>query len=200
MQDERNIKINRLKGEAIIPYILDLAHLRIEVFKEYPYLYAGHLEYEEKYLQVYVNSPESVMVAAFDQDKIVGASTALPMHAASPASQAPFIAKNIDINGIFYFGESVLLPEYRGKKIYRHFFHEREAAALAQGFQTTAFCAVDRSTDDPRRPASYEPLDAVWKHFGYEKHPELCSYYDWTEIGNTDETTQTLTYWLKKIS
>ena len=105
----------------------------------------------------------------------------------------------MNLNEIFYFGESVLLPAYRGQKLYRHFFQEREAAALAQGFHTTVFCAIDRAPDDPRRPANYQPLDEVWKHFGYQKQADLVAYYEWAEIGEEHETAKPLTFWMKQI-
>ena len=40
------LKIIRLKGQEIVPYIADLAQLRIEIFRDYPYLYLGDLEKE----------------------------------------------------------------------------------------------------------------------------------------------------------
>ena len=72
-------QIIRLKGSAIIPYIPDLARLRIDIFQHYPYLYAGDLTYETQYLQTYVDCPESFMVIVLDGEKVIGASTAIPL-------------------------------------------------------------------------------------------------------------------------
>jgi hypothetical protein len=47
--------------------------------------------------------------------------------------KAPFIAAGGNVDHIFYFGESVLLPQFRGMGIGHHFFDEREAAARAAG-------------------------------------------------------------------
>ena len=68
-----------LRGEAAKPFIPSLAALRIQVFREYPYLYEGDLSYEEKYLQDYSRIPDSVVVLALDGERVVGASTALPL-------------------------------------------------------------------------------------------------------------------------
>ena len=43
-------KVVKVKGKEILPYIEALGKLRIEIFKEFPYLYAGDMEYERKYL------------------------------------------------------------------------------------------------------------------------------------------------------
>ncbi|MES2218426.1 MAG: GNAT family N-acetyltransferase [Pseudomonadota bacterium] len=193
------LQIQRLKGEAIVPYIMDLAKLRIEIFKSYPYLYVGNLEYEKKYLQTYVSCPESVMVLVTDNNQVVGASTAIPLQFEGEATKKPFIESDMSLDKIFYLGESVLLPAYRGRNIYKHFFQEREAAAKEYGSEITTFCAVERPADDTRRPVDFKPLDASWTHFGYTKHPELCAYYEWREIGEPTISAKPLIFWIKHL-
>jgi len=63
--------IHHLKGKEILPYLTELAHLRMTVFKEYPYLYEGDLAYEEKYLQTYADCNESIMVLAINTRALV---------------------------------------------------------------------------------------------------------------------------------
>lgn len=45
-----NISISVLTGIQVTQYIEAEARLRIAIFKEYPYLYDGNLEYEMRYL------------------------------------------------------------------------------------------------------------------------------------------------------
>ncbi len=195
----QHFQIKRFKGKEILPFISDLAKLRIEVFKEYPYLYVGNMEYETEYLNTYTSCPESVMALVYINNKVVGVSTAIPLEFETAECKQPLIEHAKDIKKIFYLGESVLLPQYRGHNIYRHFFHERETAAQEYGSKITAFCAVERDPHDPRRPKEYMPLDNVWRHFGYEKHPELCAYYEWKEIGEKTESKKPLIFWLKNL-
>ncbi|HBF93820.1 MAG TPA: GNAT family N-acetyltransferase, partial [Marinobacter adhaerens] len=42
------VSIRRLSGDQIKPYLDDLARLRIEVFRHFPYLYDGDMDYERK--------------------------------------------------------------------------------------------------------------------------------------------------------
>lgn len=193
------LEIVRLKGQEILPYIPDIAKLRIEVFNEYPYLYIGNLEYETKYLQVYAVCPESIIVLVRNKDQIVGVSTAIPLEFETSEFKKPFLDHRMEIQKIFYLGESVLLKPYRGQKVYRQFFQEREAAARDYGCKTTAFCGVERSDDDPRRPKDFTPLDKVWQHFGYVKHPELYVHFEWPEVGEQMVTRKQLTFWLKTL-
>lgn len=194
-----DVKISRVKGKGILPYIHDLANLRISILKDYPYLYQGDLEYERNYLSTYTNSAECVMIIAKDGDKIIGASTAIPLEFEVQEFRQPFIDANMNIKDIFYFGESVLDKRYRGKGIYHHFFKDREAAAREYGSHISAFCAVERPLDDPRRPQDYRPLDPIWTRYGYTKHPELATTFDWLEVGETQQSTNPMTFWLKNL-
>lgn len=193
------LTLKRLQGSEIIPYLLELANLRITVFRDYPYLYMGNLEYEKKYLTTYSNCQDFVLILVFDQNKIVGASTALPLKNEPEHAQKPFRDAHININDIFYLGESVLLREYRGQKIYPKLFAEREAAAKEQGYKITAFCAVERELNHPRRPKDWKPLDSYWERMGYHKHPELKAYYTWKEIDEEIETPKPMMFWLKTL-
>ncbi|MEZ5580946.1 MAG: GNAT family N-acetyltransferase, partial [Candidatus Competibacteraceae bacterium] len=57
-----SLNVQRLSGSAIDPYLSELAQLRIQVFREFPYLYQGSAAYEEKYLKIYAGTPDSVLV------------------------------------------------------------------------------------------------------------------------------------------
>jgi len=197
MRDD--LKVLRYKGNEILPFIPELATLRISIFKEYPYLYEGDLDYENKYLNTYVKCPESIIVLALDNDKIAGASSAIPLEFETIEFQKPFLENNINIKDVFYFGESLLRDEYRGRKIYRQFFTQREEAAKEYGCKIAAFAAVERAADDPRKPKDYQPLDAIWRYFGYEKNPALRAYFKWKETGEKVETPKPLSFWLKNL-
>ncbi len=93
------------------------AQLRIAVFSAWPYLYEGDAAYERAYLAADAASPESVFVLARAGETVIGASTGLPLLDDSGAFHAPFRAAGIDPASVFYFGESVLLPAYRGQGI-----------------------------------------------------------------------------------
>ncbi len=194
------ITIKHLSGPELEPWVSDLARLRITVFREFPYLYDGTTEYEEKYLQTYLKSPESIIILALDGDHVVGASTGLPMKDETEEFQKPFVDHGYDPARVFYCAESVLLKEYRGKGIYKSFFTGREGHARKLGrFDWCSFCCVQRPTDHPLRPVDYVPLDAVWSKFGYVKHPELRTSYDWKDVDQPHETAHEMMFWLKSI-
>lgn len=192
------MQIKVVHGEAVTPYIADLARLRTDVFRAFPYLYEGSEAYEASYLATYAQSPESFFALALDEARIVGASTGVPMTDASEVFRAPFIAAGLDPQKVFYFGESVLLPTYRGRGLGVRFFEEREAYARRLGrFDWCTFCAVERPGDHPLRPAGYVPLDAFWGRRGYERRTDLTTMLAWQDIGDVEETEKLMTFWLK---
>ncbi|WP_234185972.1 GNAT family N-acetyltransferase [Shinella sp. NM-101] len=192
------MQIEIVHGKAVAPHVADLARLRIAVFHAFPYLYAGSEAYEAAYLQTYAQSPESLFVLALDGERIVGASTGVPMTDASEEFRAPFAAAGIDPATVFYFGESVLLPGYRGRGLGVRFFEEREAYSRRLGrFDWCAFCAVERPKDHPLRPADYAPLDDFWGRRGYTRRADLSTMLSWQDIGEAQETEKPMSFWLK---
>ncbi|MDT8406118.1 MAG: GNAT family N-acetyltransferase [Methylococcales bacterium] len=192
------IRVQRYSGQALEQFIADLARLRIQVFRDFPYLYDGDFDYEQKYLKTYIECPESVIVLAFDGDKIIGASTAIPLRYETEEVKKPFIEHGYNVDEVFYCGESVLDKNYRGRGLGVRFFAEREAhAEQLGGFKHITFCCVERPLDHSRRPADYVPLDQFWNKRGYVKHPELTTHYAWKDLDDSEETPKLMTFWLK---
>ncbi len=194
------LQIKALTGKAAAPHIESLARLRIAVFREFPYLYDGDMDYEKEYLRTFLQAPDSLLVLVFDEGEAVGASSALPLEHETPNIQQPFLERGDDIGGIFYYGESVLLPAYRGRGIGNRFFEERERWARRLGrFETLAFCAVVRPEDHPHRPENYRPLDGFWRKCGFEPTDMYCRI-SWKDRDEEAESPKSLRFWVKNIA
>lgn len=193
-----SFQIHELRSSQVEPWLDALGGLRIRVFRDFPYLYDGSLENERDYLRIYQKAAGSLVVIITDSSGIlVGATTCLPMIDEGPEFQEPFIQQGYDLSQIMYFGESILLPEWRRLGLGKMFFERREAHARRLGLKTTAFCAVDRPADHHLRPADFRPLDGFWESRGYVKQPSLRASFSWKEIGEETESPKTLTFWMK---
>nr|WP_239031830.1 GNAT family N-acetyltransferase [Paroceanicella profunda] len=188
-----------LTGAALTAALPDLARLRITVFRAFPYLYEGSEDYETSYVRAYAQSRNALVVACFDGARIVGAATAAPMEDHAAEFAVPFEARGYRLSDILYFGESVLLPEYRGRGVGHAFFDAREAHARALGRGTCAFCAVIRPPGHPARPEGYRPHDRFWEKRGYAPVDGLIAEYSWRDIGAAEQTAKPMQFWLRRL-
>ncbi len=194
-----DIRYQTLHGAAICEQLQPLATLRLTVFRDWPYLYEGTLDYERQYLETYARCEQSIAVLAWDGAQCVGATTALPLRRAEGAMRAPFEQAALDIDNTLYFGESVVLGSHRGRGIGMAFFEQREAHARALGLTRCTFCAVDRPDTHPLKPAAYTSNDAFWIRRGYTRQAGLQCSFDWLDLGESAPTPHQLTYWLREL-
>jgi GNAT superfamily N-acetyltransferase len=177
----------------------DLARLRIAVFREWPYLYAGTLDYERRYLAHFLDGKDAVLVVARDGASIIGAATASPMAGQAEAFRTPLEALGHDTAGLFYFGESVLLPSYRGHGLGHAFFDAREAAARAASASAACFCGVIRPADHPLKPSEARDLGPFWRKRGYAPVEGAIARYDWQDIDQAEETSHPMQFWHRTL-
>lgn len=193
------VSIHSLTGPDVLAALDDLAALRIAVFRDWPYLYDGDTAYEADYLREFAAAPHATLIAAIDGKHIVGAATASPLSAQKAEFQAPFAARGLPVSNLFYFGESVLLPAYRGQGIGHAFFDGREKAARVAGATQASFCAVIRPDDHAARPVDYRPLDTFWCSRGYAPLNGFVTDFSWKDVGDKAETSHPMQYWLGRL-
>jgi GNAT superfamily N-acetyltransferase len=193
------ITVHPLTGADLDAALEDVARLRMTVFSDWPYLYDGSFDYEHRYLQSYRDSAGAILVGAFDGARLVGAATGTPMEDHAEDFARAFDGQGVALEDIFYCAESVLLPQYRGRGIGHAFFDAREAHARRLGRRYSAFCGVIRPDDHPMKPADYRPLDGFWRKRGYETLPGVVAHFDWTDIGDADQTSKPLQFWMRAL-
>ena len=195
----RPVEIVAVTGRAIEAHLDALAALRLAVFQEYPYLYLGDREYEQRYLASYAETAAGLVVLALDAGRVVGASTALPLAQHSDEVVPPLERAGFPAASVYYFGESVLERPYRGRGLGRAFFEHRERRARELGFRTAAFCAVERPADHPRRPPGYCGHDELWTSCGFHRRPDITATFSWRDLDEPGESAKPMTFWIKEL-
>ena len=191
--------VRRVPQAEVASRLDDVARLRIEVFRDWPYLYEGSLDYEREYLGVYAENPRTVLIGAFAGDRMVGAATGAPMTDHAAAFAAPLTAAGLDPKDVFYCAESVLLPGWRGKGVGHRFFDEREAAARADGFSISVFASVIRPQGHPLRPEAPRDLAPFWRARGYRPLDAPPAVFRWRDVGQAEETEKRLALWWRPL-
>ncbi|MGI1664218.1 GNAT family N-acetyltransferase [Palleronia sp. KMU-117] len=193
------LDVRTLTGAALAAALDDVATLRITVFRAFPYLYDGDLDYERRYLSTYAQSGAAILVGAFDGARLVGAATGTPMEDHADDFGRALADWDVPMRQVFYCAESVLLPEYRGQGAGHAFFEAREAHARALGRSHAAFCAVIRPGDHPARPIDYRPLDGFWRKRGYAPLPGAVAHFRWKDVGAAEQTEKPLQFWTRAL-
>jgi GNAT superfamily N-acetyltransferase len=193
------VEVRALRGAELERHLDGVARLRISVFRDWPYLYDGSLDYEREYLATYRDNPGALLVGAFDEGELVGASTSTLMEDHAEEFAAPFRDFAVPMSDILYGAESVLLPAWRGQGIGHRFFDLREDHARAMGRGHIAFCSVLRPDNHPLRPASYRTNDAFWQGRGYAPLPGMVAEFSWKDVGEEAETKKPLQFWMRKV-
>ncbi len=197
MRDRLRFEIR--KGRQTQELADDLAALRIQVFRDYPYLYEGNTGYEKEYLKIYARSERSMVMVIYDGQQPVGATTCLPLQDETAEIAGAFKDTLFDPQKIFYFGESILLKSCRGLGIGHLFFDEREAHAASFGeYDSTCFCTVERP-EDGRRPQDYRSNEAFWSKRGYVRQPAIRTEMSWPDIGEENSTLKEMYFWTRHL-
>jgi GNAT superfamily N-acetyltransferase len=199
-----SLTVEPLTGPALSHALPALARLRIAVFRDWPYLYDGTLDYEQSYLAKFAAARDAVVVAARDGDRIVGVATASPLREHTERFADLFADRGFDPDRIFYFGESVLDSAWRGRGVGHAFFDHREAQARAcradgRPYTHSAFCGVVRPADHPARPVAYVPLDAFWTKRGYVREAGMIGHYSWQDTGEAAESAKPMQFWVRPL-
>ncbi len=194
------VNTRALTGQDLERALPALAALRIEVFRAFPYLYAGSPAYEVRYLRDFADAKDSLIVAAeTDAGEIAGCATGSALTGNHAEYSGPLVQAGFPLSSTFYFGESVLLPAFRGQGLGHAFFDAREAHAKARGYKRACFCAVEREKDHPARPADYSPLDGFWTKRGYRKLDGVMTAFAWPVEPGGPHLMHPMSYWMREL-
>ncbi len=195
-----NIEYLVVKGAETHPFIEAVAEIRIQVFQEWPYLYYGSFKGEKEYLSIYERSSDTTWLLARVDGNLIGVVTGIPLAACPDEIQHPFTENQKPLEGLYYLGEIVVLPFYRGKgiglELYQHF--EKEVRTINE-ITSIVHCSVVRDPNDIRKPLNYRSVDQFWKQQGYEILDEITAEFSYKEVDSEKKTPHTMVFQEKKL-
>lgn len=178
------------------PALDEVARLRLELFREFPYLYEGTAESEAEYLRTYAQAPGALLVLARDGERVVGAATAVPLSHETPDLQAPFLAAGLDPAQVLYIGEALLESGYQSLGLGGQLLDRAEAHADALGLPLVAAAMVQRPADHPLMPEGWRSPRNFVERRGYVMRPDLDTTLTWQEVGEDSPSPKPMRFWV----
>lgn len=199
-----NVAIEILTGKDVQKYIVLLSRLRVNNFKEYPYLYEGSVEYEKQCMQGYISCPRCVFTIAKVDGKIAGVLTGIPLVSdSSIGTEAEKIFKlnNLNPSEYYYYGEIFVLKKFRNLAVVASLFTAQNSKAKDLGYKYAVMLTVVRQENHPLKPKKYKSLDQLWARAGFSKM-DLTINCRWPTIrpdGSIEDINNLLEFWMKKL-
>lgn len=194
------LRLVEFHGPDARPLLKDMARLRIETFCEFPYLYKGSLEYETEYLSAYFNCDAARVDMLYDGGRIGGMAAHIPLGDAWPDVRKGFADCGLDPSVCYYYGEMILEPAYRLKKISNITQRRVEERARSLGLQWVTAITVRRAPEYPDRPEGYVSFDHAMRRWGYEHIPNARITISWPTMPHGDEEAHPILFWRKSAS
>lgn len=188
-----------LTGSAVEDCLNDIASLRIEIFREFPYLYDGRREDELHYLKLYSATHESFVIIVNDGEKVAGAATGMPLRHEATELVEPFNGTSYPVDEVYYVGELLFYPAYRNRGLGLRLVAQIVQQISFLGTYRYLTCAtVVRPDDHPLRPADYIPIDRFLAHTGFNPLPEITTSFTWLETDGV-RRSHPMNFWIKEL-
>lgn len=198
------IEYKLLFGQQIRDHAAVISPL-LGIFAEWPYLYqqSDPLEDVNYILERYANQSDSAVCIAFEGNKAVGAAMGVPLTQAPQHYREAFPENEQRPDDIFYWGELVVLKEYRGEHIATELLTRLGKYVTESGkYKAICFANVEREADyrlSHLKPEKYVSLDELWKRFGFEKRLDIRMQGKWTVLNERVESLHEMFVWWKKL-
>lgn len=201
MIGNKKITEQLLTGTAIAEVVDEVATLRLEIFREYPYLYQGRREDERKYLSTYAEAPDACVILAYDGDAVIGAVAGVPLiHEDAQVLDAFAAGTAFQPDAAYYVGELLFRPAYRNGGLGQKLLARLESHILSLGRYRSLTCAtVERPDDDhPLRTRDYIPITRFLARTGFARLSGVTTSFTWREIDGV-KRDHPMQFWIKAI-
>ena len=188
-----------LTGKAIAGHLEALASLRLDIFREYPYLYRGRREDELTYLASYAEKPEACVIIVEDGGGVIGAATGMPLRHEGASLRDPFTETACPIDDIYYVGELLFRPGYRNRGLGRRLLAQMESHIRSLGgFRKITCATVERLDDHPLRPENDIPISRFLACTGFARLTGVTTHFTWLETDGI-KRDHIMQFWMKDL-
>jgi len=196
--------IKVLTPEQMKPLLPFVANLRVNIFRNYPYLYDGNIAEEMENLEKYAQHNNSALAIAYCNETPVGFLCGSDlMHYSvhfENSIEDLFKSGNLHAKNYYYCADIIILPEHRGKYLAPQLFDAIENYAQQKGYTASCFI-TEHHENHPLKPHDHKSLVPLWNNLNYQKSA-LITYATWQtyQLDGTIKSEQhPLIFWLKTL-
>lgn len=191
-------------GKKIEPHIQIVAQMRIKEFANYPYLYDGNMDYEKEYLTYYTKNEHSMLILVKEKNKVIACATSTPLSVFIDFfgdSRNSFERASKNIDQFYYYGEIIILPQYRNLGLGNQIYNKRLEYAKSLAYKNVAIITVVRPSDHKLKPNNYIETYGLFEKQGFKPNGITCenSYLTFVECGVSKEKLNLMKYWEKEL-
>jgi GNAT superfamily N-acetyltransferase len=189
-----------LTGPDALESLDGVASLRIDIFREYPYLYDGKRDDEIHYLSRYAEKPGACVITASDSDTLVGAATGIPLKYEHRTMVEPVRATDYPADEMYYVGEVLFYPTYRKRGLGQRLLAMMEEHVRSlEGYRFLTCATVVRPDDHPLRPFDFVPIERFLARTGFTPLADITSNITWQETDGIDHC-HPMRFWIKELN
>jgi len=196
--DPKGLRIEALNSNDVQEFRNRIATIQTPFFSKYPYFYKSTKADWCQSIEESSGKKKTIYLILFDKKKVVGYSNAFPINRIE-IFNTNLKNKGIKTQKLFYIANIIILPEYRGLGLSKHFFACLEKKALEWGFDYTTLISIQRPNNYPGKPENYKSVKDIWKHFGYMKLP-FTLHETYIQSDTHKETDNTHDFWIKQLT
>ncbi|HEV2601175.1 MAG TPA: hypothetical protein VGT41_02655 [Candidatus Babeliales bacterium] len=204
--EQNDYSFKLLTGKELQDIALFMIQQRIEIMRDYPYLYQGDMNEEIIYMQQFISLPHAAAAVAYLHDQPVGfvsGTSFLDYESDMRGSSALFMEHGLDPKDFYYIPEAMIMAEHRRKSLFKSLHHLIELHAQSLGYK--ALCLLSENHDQhPLKPIDYRGPDGAFTRAGYSKTDMIMvispDVFVWPTIqpdGSIKIQTHFLAYWIK---
>lgn len=185
-------------GSQIAQMIPAIAQFRIESFKEYPYLYAGTLEREYEYLELYKNNKHALAIYRIESKQevvVIGA----PLVAVFPEVKPIFESAQLDANSFYFMEEATFTIE--DDRLLSEMVAMVETKIKKWGYENLRLLTIREEENHPLKPVNYQSIELLLEKIGFVQTTLAIptSYATICDDDVVEQREHEFIFWTKKV-
>lgn len=179
----------------------------LNLFKEYPILYAENAENVKNKFKELSQEPDScIAVAHTHEQNMAGFIYGVPLKIAlrmHPAHEKLFKENNIDPSSCYHIKDLIIAPEYRKQAVGTQLFKKLEKLIKKLGYSKMSLCIIEHKQEDhPLKPVDHYNPELFWQKQGFyptsiEVKKSWLTLID--DNGTSEMQEHNLRFWIKEL-